>query len=605
LLTARRKIMMKRVILLSIFSLLLLSTNTFSTASTTIDNVLVFTENRLDNDLFGFPGLRFRVVAIVSDPLGVPSNIQSARAIGLRDGDTYGLSYFYELGEHLFVNIPPYTGQSGRYKVVLTNKQGHTIERTSHDLNHSDPLPLPQNLTVTGTFSAAPIFSFDPIPEATHYVMKIVEPSSRIVYRESSTTPIFPVPTDILEPGQNYYLTARGEHIDYTEPYEGVSRLERRSRRDFPYVSRKIHGLFIGVTFPKEGHYYKGDEEAAKLWMNFSKMDNVGEMMLITNRYFDLSYDLLSSAIETLNKKMNPYDILYIFVGSHGYYNSVGVETTATPGNEYLILGFDLEDDQMHDLLKGIDDIFKVVLLAGCNTGGFWGNHNPNDHGDLEKLRKIALFAAANEGESSWSYPDGTAFGRALIDGFSLSGGRLNADMNGDGFVEYAELREWMTSFFRAANLDGSIGYEMGPGDPIILTEDDWNPVSFKSEDFDAVLATKTPLLPNTTDVNIDIMPGENPNVINRKSKGLTPVAILSWLDFDASTIDAESVEFAGARAARWNLEDIDSNGTSDLILHFKTHDLLLFPEDTSAELIGQTFDGVIIKGMDSVLIVK
>jgi len=49
------------------------------------------------------------------------------------------------------------------------------------------------------------------------------------------------------------------------------------------------------------------------------------------------------------------------------------------------------------------------------------------------------------------------------------------------------------------------------------------------------------------TPVDIDIKPGSYPNAINLGSHGLIPVAILSSEDFDAKTVDPDTVELAGA----------------------------------------------------------
>jgi hypothetical protein len=42
--------------------------------------------------------------------------------------------------------------------------------------------------------------------------------------------------------------------------------------------------------------------------------------------------------------------------------------------------------------------------------------------------------------------------------------------------------------------------------------------------------------------------------------------------DFDASTANPETVEFAGVSPERWTMEDVD--GEMDLLFHFKTQEL-------------------------------
>jgi hypothetical protein len=105
--------------------------------------------------------------------------------------------------------------------------------------------------------------------------------------------------------------------------------------------------------------------------------------------------------------------------------------------------------------------------------------------------------------------------------------------------------------------------------------------------------------------IEIDIKPGSDANPINLKSKGVIPVAILMTEDFDALTVDADSVRFgpeeADKRHKRAHVEDVDGDGYLDLLFHFRTQETGIAPGDTEACLIGQTYDGVPIMGCDSV----
>ncbi len=104
--------------------------------------------------------------------------------------------------------------------------------------------------------------------------------------------------------------------------------------------------------------------------------------------------------------------------------------------------------------------------------------------------------------------------------------------------------------------------------------------------------------------VAIDIKPGSYPNSINLGSKGVVPVAVLTTDEFDASNVDTDTVVFAGASPLRWALEDVDYDGDLDLIFHFKTQELNIDEYSTEATLIGETFDGILIQGTDTVNIV-
>ncbi len=113
--------------------------------------------------------------------------------------------------------------------------------------------------------------------------------------------------------------------------------------------------------------------------------------------------------------------------------------------------------------------------------------------------------------------------------------------------------------------------------------------------------------------VDIDIKPGSYPNAINLGSHGLIPVAILSSADFDATTVDPETVELAGSGVAvrgksnkyMAHDEDVNGDGLVDLVVQVATENL--DPEsfqDGYAILTGKTYDGVPIEGEDEITIV-
>jgi len=106
--------------------------------------------------------------------------------------------------------------------------------------------------------------------------------------------------------------------------------------------------------------------------------------------------------------------------------------------------------------------------------------------------------------------------------------------------------------------------------------------------------------------VLIDIKPGSDSNSINLKSKGVVPVAILSTGNFDATTIDGETVRFGPdeAKPVHYAIEDVDGDGDLNMTLHFKTQETGLGAEDIEAILTGQTQDGVHVIGVDVVRIV-
>ena len=125
----------------------------------------------------------------------------------------------------------------------------------------------------------------------------------------------------------------------------------------------------------------------------------------------------------------------------------------------------------------------------------------------------------------------------------------------------------------------------------------------------DGAVITVVDILP----VDIDIKPGSYPNSINLGSNGVVPVAILSSETFDATQVDPETVELAGAGVAvrgKGNKylaheEDVNEDGLLDLVCQVETENLDPGTfQDGLAKLTGITYDGQEIEGWDEITIV-
>ncbi len=111
--------------------------------------------------------------------------------------------------------------------------------------------------------------------------------------------------------------------------------------------------------------------------------------------------------------------------------------------------------------------------------------------------------------------------------------------------------------------------------------------------------------------VAVDIKPGSDTNPINLRSRGVVPVAILGSDSLDVRDIDQTTLLFAGAaprargRSGRiGSFEDVNDDGSTDLVARFPVEDLNLTEADSEATLTGQLSDGTPIEGTDSVRIV-
>lgn len=118
---------------------------------------------------------------------------------------------------------------------------------------------------------------------------------------------------------------------------------------------------------------------------------------------------------------------------------------------------------------------------------------------------------------------------------------------------------------------------------------------------------------PPVTVVDIDIKPGSYPNYVNLGANGVIPVAILSNEDFDATTVNPETVSLSGAGVALRGKgskylaheEDINGDGLLDLVMQLETKNLdpTQF-QDGYAIMNGSTYDGIAFKGQDEITIV-
>lgn len=133
----------------------------------------------------------------------------------------------------------------------------------------------------------------------------------------------------------------------------------------------------------------------------------------------------------------------------------------------------------------------------------------------------------------------------------------------------------------------------------------------------DAAVTIRLTDVDETFSPPIDIRPGDDSNTINIKSRGKIEVAILSTADFDARTIDINTLTFGRTGdedslsrnpsngRPRFKLVDVNGDGRLDVVVRFELEETGFQVGDTEGILRGSTLDGRLIEARQYVSIKK
>ncbi|UWG48927.1 Secreted protein, with PKD repeat domain [Halanaeroarchaeum sp. HSR-CO] len=297
-----------------------------------------------------------------------------------------------------------------------------------------------------------------------------------------------------------------------------------------------------------------------------------------------------------------------------------GVDDSYTVIHRDPVYVYNTIDPEVHRVVKGYAKIRLAPSFYGNDWDAtWWGSSSALDnYAEENRLSSVGLTSEETAFLTGLTgLNDGTWYNVDLADktfsydstpGLDLED--VTATMVTDpGFEDYTKTVDEQT--------EETVTYEVNPDEPNDFLEIHEYTIYVTQQDVTyQVIAAVFDERESLIEIAVDVKPGDSIPAINPNSRGVTPVAIHTTGSFDASSVDVSTLCFGdpsrvapyedctGASAVRSSLEDVDSDGDDDLVVHFETRELGLSVDTTTVELVGKTDTGTWFRGTDSVRVV-
>lgn len=255
----------------------------------------------------------------------------------------------------------------------------------------------------------------------------------------------------------------------------GASSVYFDPNQPFLFADKTSYGMFIGNKSQDPGkETYHGDQQAM---MIASKFTNYGATVVSAPGSTGTASGALGSWIYNYaglvsSGTFSNSENFLLYLTGHGIKSNYDnkkfgvVLGSNTDDISNIITNYDLAE-----YLKLIPkNVNKVVVIDACYSGGFIET--------LKSVKNISILTSSSSFTRSGYDADGSFFGREMA--------QFLQDLNGQGFT-FDDMVDYIKYNFNFTNYMGMRAYELGAGDPITLTPDDFAIQTYQSPAYNPV----------------------------------------------------------------------------------------------------------------------